>query len=262
MFQRHAFGFWNQPERDANKCHVQHRIEPERSRCTNRVQQRQEGRADDHVRYPVGGRGTGDAKVAAFERLNFGAQDPHHRRGAHRVACDTHHGHPDRKPGESAGSRAVIKLHQAVAEDQRAERHHAEANFQRRFAARLVHGEYGNKGGKHEGQPDHQGGDHLLFGGGEPRHFENARRVVHDDVHAGELLHRLQQHAEEDRPAHVAVDFKQCPAPLLELQAFADLIQLLAGFFRGIAQHAQHLFRLHVAPFLRQPARAVRQENH
>jgi hypothetical protein len=69
---------------------------------------------------------------------------------------------------ESPLEGAVIKLHQAVAEDQRAERHHAEANFQRRFTARFIHGEYRNKGGEHKGQPDHQGGDHLLFGGGKP----------------------------------------------------------------------------------------------
>ncbi len=101
MFQRYAFRFRDQPERDADKHHVQHGIEPERSRGANSVQQRQERRADDHVGQPVGGRRAGDTKVTAFERLNFGAQDPHHGRGAHRVSCNTHHRHADRKPGKA-----------------------------------------------------------------------------------------------------------------------------------------------------------------
>ncbi len=99
MLQGHAFGFRNQPEGHADKRHVKHRIKPEGSRRTNCVQQRQEGRANDHVRHPVGGGGTGNTKVAAFQRLNFRAEDPHHRRGTHCVTGDAHHGHADGEPG-------------------------------------------------------------------------------------------------------------------------------------------------------------------
>ncbi len=64
---------------------------------------------------------------------------------------------------------------------------------------------------------------------------QNLRRVIHDDVHPGELLHHLQQDAEEYGTAEVAVFFKQFPARLLDLQAFTNLIQFTFGFGAGIA---------------------------
>ncbi len=191
MLQRHPFGFWNQPEGHTDKGDVQRGIQPERTRRADGIQQRQEGSPDNHIRHPVGGGGTGDTEIAAFQRLDFRAQDPHHRCGAHGVTGDAHHRHPHRQPGEPVWCRAVIKLHQTVAQHQRPHGHHAKAVFQRRFAPGFIHGEHGDKGGKHKGQANHQRGDHLLFRGGEPGHFKDARRVVHDDIHAGELLHRL-----------------------------------------------------------------------
>ena len=257
MLQRDVFRLRHQPEGDTHKRQVQSGVEPEGARRTNRIQQRQEGRADNHVRHPVGGGGTGDTKIAAFERLDLRTQNPHHRRGTHCISGDTEHRHPNRHPRQAARRRTVIKLHQAVAEDQRTNRHHAKADFQRWFAPGFVHRKDGDKSGEHKGQADHQRGDHLLFRGGKTGHLKDARRVIHDDIHTGELLHRLQQHAEKDRAAHVAVVLEQLKAALLQLQAFANFIQLFTRFFRCIAQHAQHLFRFNMTPFLRQPARAV-----
>ncbi|CCK01364.1 hypothetical protein BN129_4106 [Cronobacter sakazakii 701] len=262
MLQRHVFGLRDKPERHADKHQIQRGIEPEGARRADMVDKRQECRADNHIRHPVGGGRTGDAEIAAFQRLDFRAQDPDHRRGAHGVTRDTHHGHADGKPGDAGGDLAVIDFHQAVAEHQRAKRHDAKADFQRRFAARFIHRKHRDKGSEHKGQPHHDRCDHLLFSAGEPRHLEDFRCVIHDDVHAGELLHRLKQHAEKHGAAHVAVGGKKRPAALLHLQAFTDFIELLTRFFRSIAQHTQHAFCLDVHAFGRKPARAVGQKHH
>ncbi|CCJ97069.1 hypothetical protein BN130_3617 [Cronobacter malonaticus 507] len=262
MFKRDVFGFRDKPERHADKHQIQRGIEPEGARRADMVDKRQKRRTNNHIRHPVGGGRTSDAKIAAFQRLDFRAQDPHHRRGAHRIARDTHHGHANRKPGDAGRYFAVIDFHQAVAEYQRTKRHDAKADFQRRFAARFIHRKHRDKRGEHKGQPHHDRCNHLLFGAGEPRHLEDFRRVIHDDIHAGKLLHRLEQHAEKHGAAHVAVGGEERPAALLHLQAFANFIELLTRFFRGIAQHAQHAFRLDVHAFGRKPARAVGQKHH
>ena len=58
--------------------------------------------------------------------------------------------------GEAAGCGAIVELHQAVAQHQSAQRHHAKADFQRWLAARFIHCEHRNKGGKHKGQAHHR----------------------------------------------------------------------------------------------------------
>ena len=51
--------------------------------------------ANDHVGNPVGGGGSGDAKIAAFQRLNFGAQYPNQRTGTHGKTDNKHQQHVD-----------------------------------------------------------------------------------------------------------------------------------------------------------------------
>ena len=163
MLKRDVFGFWNQPERNTDKHDVQRSIQPERAGGANAIEQRQERCANDHVRHPVGGGRAGDTEVAAFQRLDLGAEDPHHRRRAHRIPGNTHHGHADGEPGEAAGCGAIVELHQAVAQHQSAQRHHAKADFQRRFAPGLIDGKDGDKGGEHKGNTS---GDNSAGGSG------------------------------------------------------------------------------------------------
>ncbi len=141
-----------------------------------------------------------------------------------------------------------------------ADGHHQEAQRQGRLTPPAVHQSDGDKGRQHVGQADNNGAPHLLGRVGITRQFEDFWRVVHDDVHPGELLHHLQKHAEEHRAAEVAVLFKQRPAGLFYLQAFADLFQLVFRLSAGIAQAEQHAFSINEAAFCGKPARAVRQE--
>ena len=71
-----------------------------------------------------------------------------------------------------------------------------------------------NEGRENTGQSHDQSRNHLLFCGRKARHFEDTRRIVHDDVHTGKLLHRLQQHTEKHSTTDVTVDLKQCPTAL------------------------------------------------
>ena len=152
-------------------------------------------------------------------------------------------------------------MHHA-AQNAHAERHDDKAEDQRRLATPAVDQPDGDKGRQHVGQTDDDGAPHLFGGVGIACQFKNLRRVVHDDVHTGELLHHLQQDAEEYRTAEVAVFFKQRPAGLFYLQAFADLIQLAFRFSAGVAQAQQDAFGVDKAALSGKPARAVRQENH
>ena len=83
MFQRDVFGFRDQPQRQQDKQHVQTAVHPEGIGAAQRVEHGQEGGADNHVGNPVGRCGAGDTEVAAFQRLDFGAQYPNQRAGAH-----------------------------------------------------------------------------------------------------------------------------------------------------------------------------------
>ena len=152
-------------------------------------------------------------------------------------------------------------MHHA-AQHAHAERHDDKAEDQRRFTAPAVNQSDGDKGRQNVGQTDDDGPPHLFGGVGIARQFKNLRRIVHDDVHTGELLHHLQQDAKEHRAAEVAVFFEQRPAGLFYLQAFADLIQLAFRFSAGVAQAQQNAFGIDKAALSGKPARAVRQENY
>ena len=140
------------------------------------------------------------------------------------------------------------------------DRHDQEAQRQGRFTSPAVHQADRDKGRQHVGQADDDGAPHLLGGVGITRQLKDFWRVIHDDVHPGELLHHLQQHAEEYCATEVAVLFKQRPARLLHLQAFADLFQLVFRLRTGVAQAQQHPFGIVEAALCGKPAWAVRQE--
>ena len=259
MFQRDVFGFRDQPQRQQDKQHVQTAVHPEGIGAAQRVEHGQEGGADNHVGNPVGRCGAGDTEVAAFQRLDFGAQYPNQRAGAHGETDDEHQQHQD---GDVLGGRGVnADVHHGT-QDAHTRGHHDKAKDQRRFTAPAVDQTDGDKGGQHVSQTDDHCPPHLLSGVGITRQLKDLRRVVHDDVHPGELLHHLQQDAEEHRAAEVAVVFKQRPAGLFYLQAFTDFIELAFRFGAGIAQAQQHAFRIDKATFGGEPARAVRQEDN
>ncbi|MOA58251.1 hypothetical protein D3C78_1826090 [compost metagenome] len=75
----------------------------------------------------------------------------------------------------------------------------------------------------------------MLAGGGETGDFKNLGGVIHDDRHAGELLHKLQQNAQVGGAAEVRIVAKQLPASLLHLQAFTDLVEFVASLGIRIA---------------------------
>ena len=152
-------------------------------------------------------------------------------------------------------------MHHA-AQDAHSRCHDDKAKDQRRFTAPAVDQTDGDKGGQHVSQTDNDRPPHLLGGVGVACQLKDLRRVVHDDVHPGELLHYLQQNAEEHRAAEVAVVFKQRPAGLFYLQAFADFVELAFRFGAGIAQAQQHALGIDKAAFGGEPARAVRQEDN
>ena len=145
-------------------------------------------------------------------------------------------------------------------EDAHTGRHHQEAQRQGWLTSPAVHQTDGDKSRQHVGQTHDDGPPHLLGGVGITRQLKDFGRVVHDDVHPRELLHHLQQYAEENGATEVAVLFKQRPAGLFDLQAFADLFQLVFRLCAGIAQAHQHAFGIVEATFCSKPARAVRQE--
>ncbi len=69
--------------------------------------------------------------------------------------------------------------------------HHQEAQRQGWLTSPAVHQTDSDKGRQHVGQANDHGAPHLLGGVGVARQFEDFRRVIHDDVHPGELLHDL-----------------------------------------------------------------------
>ena len=259
MFQRDVFGFRNQPDSQQDKQHVQTAVHPEGIGAAQRVEHGQEGGADNHIGNPVGRCGAGDAEVAAFQRLDFGTQYPNQRTGAHGETDDEHQQHQD---GDVLRGRGVnADVHHAT-QHAHARGHHDKAEDQRWFTAPAVDQTDSDKGGQHVGQTDDHRPPHLLGGVGIARQFKNLRCVVHDDVHAGELLHHLQQNTEEHRAAEVTVVFEQRPAGLFHLQAFADFVELTFRFGAGIAQAQQHAFGIDETTFGGEPARAVRQEDN
>ena len=90
MFQRDVFSFRDQPQGQEDEQYVQATVDPEGVGAAQRVQHRQEGCADNHVGNPVSCGRAGDAEIAAFQRLDFRAQYPNQRTGAHRKANDKH----------------------------------------------------------------------------------------------------------------------------------------------------------------------------
>ncbi|MNT04290.1 hypothetical protein D3C72_1388640 [compost metagenome] len=75
-------------------------------------------------------------------------------------------------------------------------------------------------------------------------------------------MHHLQQDAKEHGAAEVFIVFKQRPAALFQLKAFANFIQFVLRLSAGITQLFQYLARLLMAIARSQPARAIRQEEH
>ncbi|CSL19954.1 Uncharacterised protein [Shigella sonnei] len=124
MFQRNVFGFRYQPQCQQDKQYVQSRIHPEGVGVTQRVEHGQERCANDHVGNPVGGSGAGDAKIAAFQRLNFGAQYPNQRTGTHGKTDNKHQQHGD---GEILRRRRVDTDMHHCTEYAHASSHHQEA---------------------------------------------------------------------------------------------------------------------------------------
>ncbi|CCK08388.1 hypothetical protein BN128_2419 [Cronobacter sakazakii 696] len=252
-------GFRYQQYGQHDEEQVETGVDPEGRRVAQRVEHSEEGRTDNHVRNPVGRGGERDAEIAAFQRLNFRAQHPDQRAGAHGETDDKHQQHRD---GEVLACRAVDAHVQHGAENAHTGGHDDKAQNQRRLTAPAVNQTDGDKGRQDVGQADNHGAPHLLCGVGVTRQFKDFRRVIHDDVHPGELLHHLQQNAEEDRAAEIAVVFKQRPAALFHLQAFTNLFQLAFGFGAGVTQAQQDALGVVEAAFGGEPARAVRQEEN
>ncbi|CXB79536.1 Uncharacterised protein [Salmonella enterica subsp. enterica serovar Typhi] len=139
-------------------------------------------------------------------------------------------------------------------------RHDQEAQRQGRLAAPAVNQADSDEGCQHVSQTNNNGAPHLLRGIRVPRQFEDFRRVIHDDVHPGKLLHYLQQNAKKHGAAEVAVLFEQRPTALFNLQTFANFIELTFCFRTGVTQAQQDAFSIMETAFRRKPARAVRQE--
>src|SRR5690625_4263327 len=258
LLQRDALGFGNEPEGEYQEQGIERGVQPERGRVADGVEQGQEGEADDHVGDPVGDRRAADAEIAAVERLDFRTQHPDQRAGRHREADDEHQQHGD---GEQLlGIGADAEVHHG-ADHAHADRHHHEAGVEDRFAPEAVDEADGDERGQHVDQAD-DGREPQLRGGGVTHAFENARRVVHHHVHAGELLDGLQQDAEADRAAEMAVAEEQADAVLRRLELLLDVGDLGFDPVLVAAQTLQYAARFLHASAHQQPARTFRQRQH
>ena len=140
--------------------------------------------------------------------------------------------------------------------------HHHKTHKHDGLAAEAVDKCDGDESREHIREADNDGSPHLFGSGFEARHAKNTRRVIHDDIDAGELLADLQANAEEHRFAEVSIFEEQAPALLGNLCALLDFsdfrsdfgvieVQLLennGGFFPHAVQH--------------EPAGAFRQKEH
>lgn len=99
MFQGDIFGFRNELESDVYKRNVQRSVELERIGSVNVVEQRQEGRVDNYIRYLVRGGRIGNIEIAVFQRLNFRVQDLYYWRGVYRIIGNIYYRYVNRELG-------------------------------------------------------------------------------------------------------------------------------------------------------------------
>ena len=85
---------------------------------------------------------------------------------------------------------------------------------------------------------------------------EDARRVVHDHIHSGKLLHHLKRDAEPDRAAEICVRPEETPTALRPLQLLFDIEHLLVHQPRVAAQRLEDSTRLILPTAHHQPTRA------
>ena len=147
-------------------------------------------------------------------------------------------------------------------EREHAQAHDDETGEHHRSASEPVDKSNGDEGGQHIDRADEDRAPHLLGGGIKAGFLEDARRVIHDDIDAGELLDDLQSDSEKDGTAEVAIVTEEGETLLLDLEARFNFGQFPFRLRIAVGQTAQHLERFGAAFLEDKPARAFRQKEH